>query len=281
MTRKHILITGGAGFIGSHLADELLRRGHRVRALDSLATQVHGDGRVPPGLPRPRGRAAASATCATRTAVERALDGRRRRLPPRGDGRASARACTSSPATPPSTTSGRRCCSRRSRSGRSSGWSWPLSMSIYGEGLYRTADGRLATAAEPSARRSCGGATGRCATRAASRCMPVPTPEDKPPALVVGVRAQQVRPGAAVPDGRARRTASPPWPCASSTSTGRARRSRTRTPGVLAIFAARYLNGNAPVVFEDGLQQRDFVSVVDVARACALALESERRAGAR
>jgi dTDP-L-rhamnose 4-epimerase len=47
--------------------------------------------------------------------------------------------------------------------------------------------------------------------------------------------------------------------------------------GVLAIFAARYLNGNAPVVFEDGMQMRDFVSVADVARACALALEAEAR----
>src|SRR5438067_5434542 len=40
--RKRILITGGAGFIGSHLADELLARGYEVRALDNLCTQVHG-----------------------------------------------------------------------------------------------------------------------------------------------------------------------------------------------------------------------------------------------
>src|SRR3954462_8201006 len=40
----HILITGGAGFIGSHVADELLRRRHRGRALDSLSPQGHGDG---------------------------------------------------------------------------------------------------------------------------------------------------------------------------------------------------------------------------------------------
>src|ERR1700712_5236367 len=40
---KQILITGGAGFIGSHLADELLQHGYRVRALDNLSPQVHGD----------------------------------------------------------------------------------------------------------------------------------------------------------------------------------------------------------------------------------------------
>lgn len=39
---KRILITGGAGFIGSEVADELLLYGHRVRVLDNLAAQVHG-----------------------------------------------------------------------------------------------------------------------------------------------------------------------------------------------------------------------------------------------
>ena len=46
---KRVLITGGAGFIGSHLSDELLARGYRVRALDSLVPQVHGDDCQRPG----------------------------------------------------------------------------------------------------------------------------------------------------------------------------------------------------------------------------------------
>ncbi len=38
----HVLITGGAGFIGCLLADPLLEAGHRARALDGLDGQVHG-----------------------------------------------------------------------------------------------------------------------------------------------------------------------------------------------------------------------------------------------
>src|SRR4051794_25909493 len=45
---KNILITGGAGFIGSHLADELLQRGYQVRVLDNLSEQVHGPGHERP-----------------------------------------------------------------------------------------------------------------------------------------------------------------------------------------------------------------------------------------
>jgi dTDP-L-rhamnose 4-epimerase len=43
--------------------------------------------------------------------------------------------------------------------------------------------------------------------------------------------------------------------------------------GVLAIFASRLLNERSPLIFEDGLQRRDFVHIDDVARAFVLALE--------
>ena len=45
-----VLITGGAGFIGSHLADLLLKQGYQVRAYDNLEPQVHGNVSRPPYL---------------------------------------------------------------------------------------------------------------------------------------------------------------------------------------------------------------------------------------
>jgi dTDP-L-rhamnose 4-epimerase len=49
--------------------------------------------------------------------------------------------------------------------------------------------------------------------------------------------------------------------------------------GVLAIFAARLLNDRPPLIYEDGLQKRDFVNVRDVVKACRLAIETPGVAG--
>src|SRR5260370_29059210 len=51
---RKILITGGAGFIGSHLANELLAEGWHVRALDNLSPQVHGPERKRPSYLDPQ-----------------------------------------------------------------------------------------------------------------------------------------------------------------------------------------------------------------------------------
>jgi len=111
MASKRILITGGAGFIGSHLSDELLARGHEVRALDCLSPQVHGAGCTRPeylakevdlqvGDVRDR-----EAVRRALRAVDAVFHFARRW--------ASGRACTSWNSTRRSTTSGPRCCWRR------------------------------------------------------------------------------------------------------------------------------------------------------------------------
>src|SRR3954471_20376103 len=70
---ESILITGGAGFIGSHLADRLLEAGHRVRALDNPTPQGHRDARRPDYLSDEVELIAGDVR--DRDAVRRALDG--------------------------------------------------------------------------------------------------------------------------------------------------------------------------------------------------------------
>src|SRR4051794_33938312 len=53
MPRTLVLITGGAGFIGSHVTSELLAYGYSVRVLDSLVPQVHGHERRRPAYLAP------------------------------------------------------------------------------------------------------------------------------------------------------------------------------------------------------------------------------------
>ena len=68
-----MLVTGGAGFIGSHTIDLLLQQGHQVRILDNLTPPVHVEGTIPAYVPRDAEFILGDVR--DRTAWERALDG--------------------------------------------------------------------------------------------------------------------------------------------------------------------------------------------------------------
>jgi len=71
--KKNVLITGGAGFIGSHLCDLLLERGYSVTVLDNLNEQVHGPDKVRPEYLEPAVRLIVG-DVRNRVDVDKALD---------------------------------------------------------------------------------------------------------------------------------------------------------------------------------------------------------------
>jgi dTDP-L-rhamnose 4-epimerase len=151
------------------------------------------------------------------------------------------------------------------------------SMSLYGEGLYRDADGHTVHGTERSLDQLRRGdwemrdAVGR-------PLEPVPTTEDKLPVLAsVYALSKFDQERLCLMIGRA--YGIPTVALRFFNVFGTRQALSNPYTGVLAIFASRLLNGNRPLIFEDGLQQRDFVSVYDVAQACRLALEVEAAAG--
>jgi dTDP-L-rhamnose 4-epimerase len=151
------------------------------------------------------------------------------------------------------------------------------SMSIYGEGEYVDAAGQAAVVRERSLDRIREGrweledAQGRA-------LRPVPTREDKPPVLesvYALTKFDQER--LCLMMGRAYGI---PTVALRFFNVYGARQALSNPyTGVLAIFASRLLNGRPPLLFEDGEQRRDFVSVHDVARACVLAAERDEATG--
>jgi dTDP-L-rhamnose 4-epimerase len=142
------------------------------------------------------------------------------------------------------------------------------SMSVYGEGLYRDADGREV---EPPER------TREQLERRQwdfQGLEPVPTPERKRPGLSsIYALTKYDQERACLVAGAA--YAIPTVALRLFNAYGPRQALSNPYTGVLAIFASRLLNGRPPRIFEDGRQRRDFVSVHDVARALATALERD------
>jgi dTDP-L-rhamnose 4-epimerase len=146
------------------------------------------------------------------------------------------------------------------------------SMSIYGEGLYR-ADGRVVVP-QPRTREQLERDEWAPRGPDGERLEPAPTPETKEPDLAsVYALTKYDQERLCLVFGSAYGV--PVVALRLFNVYGTRQALSNPYTGVLAIFASRLLNGNAPLVFEDGLQRRDFVSVHDVARAFALALERD------
>ncbi len=265
---KRVLITGGAGFVGSHLADELLCHGYQVRAMDSLDCQVHGQPARPDYLSSEVELVHGDIRDAQ--AVRRALEGvdavyhlaalvgvgqsmyeieRYTDVNNRGTA-VLLEAIVERPVERLIVAS---------------------SMSLYGEGAYVDAQGARALGTERT-RAQLEARQWEVRDASGQVLAPAPTPEEKPPALAsVYALSKYDQERLCLITARAYGFSATALRFFNIYGTRQAL-SNPYT-GVLAIFASRFLNDRPPLVNEDGFQQRDFVAVEDVARACRLALE--------
>jgi dTDP-L-rhamnose 4-epimerase len=151
------------------------------------------------------------------------------------------------------------------------------SMSLYGEGLYRTSSGAVVEGWErplDQLRQGLWEVRGE----AGEVLEPVATPEDKRPSLSsVYALSKYDQERLCLMIGRA--YGIPTVALRFFNVYGTRQALSNPYTGVLAIFGARLLNGNPPLLFEDGQQRRDFVSVHDIAQACVLALDAPAAAG--
>jgi len=146
------------------------------------------------------------------------------------------------------------------------------SMSIYGEGLYQTADGRKVWNAERSIERLRAGEW-ELHSGDGEELTPIPTPEEKTPSLAsVYALSKFDQESLCLMMGAAYQM--PTVALRFFNVYGPRQALSNPYTGVLAIFASRLLNNKSPMIFEDGRQRRDLVSVYDVALACRLALEA-------
>jgi dTDP-L-rhamnose 4-epimerase len=272
---QRILITGGAGFIGSHLADLLLEHGYAVRVLDNLSPQVHGEGGVVPAY----------------------LDGRVEFL--HGDVRDPGRVrqalvgCTAVVHLASAVGVGQSMYHVADYVGANDLGTAVLlegliahpverlvvasSMSIYGEGLAGDGVGRPVSPGERPLEQLKRSQWENLAADG-STLEPLPTPESKTPVLgSIYALTKYAQERMCLIYGRAYNV--PTVALRFFNVYGTRQALSNPYTGVIAIFASRLMNGRPPMLFEDGRQRRDFVHVRDVAQACLRALVTDRGHG--
>jgi dTDP-L-rhamnose 4-epimerase len=264
-----VLVTGGAGFIGSHLVDLLATHGHRVRVLDRLHPKAHGG---PPDYLRDDveylwadldGPALDDAVDGVQAVCHQAaMVGLGKDL---GDVVDYVRDNDLGTA--------RLLAALHRRPGRVDRLVLASSMVVYGEGGYRCqAHGQVRPAPREAARLAAGGWEPPCP--ACGRDLePLPVTEEAmtdPRSVYAATKLHQehlafaatASGGPAVTALRYHNVYGPRMP------------RDTPYAGVAAIFRSALAAGQAPRVLEDGRQRRDFIHVRDVAHANLLALEA-------
>lgn len=269
------LVTGGAGFIGTHLVGELLARGDDVVVLDSLEPQVHGG--AEPELPADV--EFIHASCGDPAAADRALLGVDRVVHlaaivgvgqsmyeiaryTQGNTMATAvflERLIAMPELP-----------RR--------LVVASSMSIYGEGEYTCPEhGRMAPLPRPEAQLLLHAWEAAC-PQCGHVLTPVGTSETKPliPTSIYAINKRDHEEmclviGAAY--------GVPATAVRFFNVYGQGQALSNPYTGVAAIFSSRLMNGKSPIIFEDGEQSRDFIHVSDIVRGILLALETDAAAG--
>ncbi len=271
---EHVLVTGGAGFIGRYVCEELLRRGKKVRVLDSLIEQVHGAGELSAQLSDDV--ELIRADIRNGAAVEKALvdvDSVVHLAAEVGVGQSMYEVERYTSVNDVGTAVlFEKLIERPVRRVVTAS-----SMSIYGEGLYRDVDGGVQQEVVRSDVRD-GMRQWDPLDAQARPLKPMPTPEWKRPSLAsIYALNKYVQE-------RTTHIMTTPYGMEGVTLRlfnvyGPGQALSNPYTGVLAIFASRLLNGQRPMIFEDGAQRRDFVHVRDVARAFADSLDLPQAAG--
>jgi len=271
MKRRTVLITGGGGFIGSHVATELLNAGYHVRVLDSLVTQVHGDNPERPSYLNKNVEFVLGDVRNPET-LDEALKGVEAvyhfvALVGVGQSMYQIAEYTSV------NNLGTAVLLERLVKSSVRKLIVASSMSVYGEGLYVTPDGEP----YPFAKRSAAQLKAHeweMITPDGLPLTPIATPETKQPSLAsIYALSKYDQEQMCLVVGRA--YGIPTVALRFFNAYGPYQSLSNPYTGVLAIFASRLMNRKKPMIFEDGEQLRDFVSVYDIAQACRLALQTD------
>jgi dTDP-L-rhamnose 4-epimerase len=274
---KKILVTGGAGFVGSHTVDALVRAGHRVTVFDNLTDQVHPGGRLPEYLSKDvefikgdmrdcddirkvvRGIEVIYHLAAV-VGVGQSMYDIARYVEVNTQGTANLLQVILDERLPVEKLV------------------VASSMSIYGEGQYRCEEhGTVAPAPRSTEQLKAKRWEAEC-PQCGRELRPTATSEEKPlqctSIYALGKKDQEEM---CLLYGR---TYGLPVVALRYFNIYGTRQSLSNPyTGVAAIFASRLLNGNSPMIFEDGRQMRDFVSVHDVVQANLLAMERSEADG--